>query len=438
MLSGSSKPSRTRGNRSPGAPSLMHRVTEISRAQLYDWMRRDCLDVANAQPWARSLLAESGSINLLPILEERAYRAVVSAGAENALRLPRVSVKRLADSLGANVEVAPTDDSNPFPQGLLERKGPLSWRVRVTKPTYSTYRYSIAHELGHTFLYRTRDSLDTHAWETSTNSQLEEALANYLGRFLLAPDCLVLGRLRDQSNAAEAVFKVLMDEFGLPLRHAILRWIDLSEQFLGATTAGILWEQYHAFASERVLPNIEPLPEPPKKIILGQLARIRASLGINPETREVAEAIWQEVASHGQSDPAILLSSSMHPEIESLRETLRLLLTSDIGDQLRSAAHNISSTNPHLGLRPEWFAVRTWADRTFVPCKRGHARRESAVCEVGPNSTDRFAIANENVSIGTVTGSFRVHAGARGSWPSGTRRVVQLLLPNADNDPLPL
>lgn len=397
-------------------------------------MRRDCLDGHDhTQPWARSLLAETASSNLLTFLEERAHRAIVSAAAENTTQLPRVSVQRLAESLGAHVEVAPTDDRNPYPQGLLERRGPLCWRVRVTKPTYSTYRFSIAHELGHTFLYRTGGSLDAHAWETSTNSRLEEALANYLGRFLLAPDHLVLERLRGHSNAAEAVFAVLVGEFGLPLRQAILRWIDLAEQLLGLTTVGILWEQYHAFAVERVMPNLNQLAESSRRAIIEKLARIRSSLGMEPDTREIAEAIWQEVGLHGDSETAILLSSSMHPEIESLRGMLSQMLAADSGEGIRSAAHNISRNKPHLGLRPEWFAVRAWTERTFVPCKRGHARPESAVCEVAPDTADRFTIANENVSIGTISGSFSVHTGARGSWHSGTRRVVQLLLPHTDN-----
>ncbi|MGD9689704.1 MAG: ImmA/IrrE family metallo-endopeptidase [Phycisphaerales bacterium] len=400
----------------------------MSRPQLFAMTHPDTLGVRDSlQPWMRVLLEESAGTPALVYLEQRASDVVTRAGAEIPSQRPCISVKRLAHFLGAHVEVASGESTATFPEGTLERAGPLAWRVVVTKPTYSAYRFTIAHELGHTLLYRHGGEFDARAWQSSTASPLEEAIANYLGRFLLAPDHLIVPRIREYECAADFVYRVLMDEFGLPLRQAIVRWLDVSDRLNVPAVGGLIWEQYHAFDPARTAPVVASVGLGRRAEFAALLERVRHECGTDDKTKGSAELIWRDARAAATSGAGPLLESSLPPILEELRANLRSLMRDDHQDALRLAIEHLCGAAPHLALRPEWHALRDRCSRDFVPCKRGHARPGSLVASIAVGSTDNSNVGEEDLAVGTLVGRFRVHVAARGSWTEGTRRIVQLL-----------
>lgn len=404
-------------------------ATDLSRPQLFAMTQIDRLgDLEVLQPWLRRLVAESGGDSLLRHLEDCATRVLNEAGAESHAQRPPISVKKLAASLGAHVEVASGESTNGFPRGMLERAGPLAWRVVVTKPTYSAYRFTIAHELGHTLLYRHRGTFDSRAWQASTASTLEEALANYLGRFLLAPDHLVVPRIREHECAAEFVCRVLMDEFGLPLRQAIVRWLDLSDRLAICPVGGLIWEQYHAFDPARTTGVMAAVGLGERFEFSKLLDQVRSVCGTDKTTKEDAELFWQDALAAFQGGLSPLLDASLPPALEALRKYLRSLIDGQHHRSIELAIEELCGTAPHLAVRPEWYALLAREAGDFVPCKRGHARPASLVASVARGSADVSSTREEDVALGTLVGRFRVHVAARGNWSLGTRRIVQLLV----------
>lgn len=404
------------------------RATDVSRPQLLAMTHSDVLGEPDTlQPWLRLLLTESAGRQPITCLEERAASIVVAANAVIPAQSPRISVRRLASALGAQVEVASGTAATTYPEGSLERAGPLMWRVVVTKPTYSAYRFTIAHELGHALLYRHGGEFDARAWQASTASYLEEAVASYLGRLLLAPDHLVMPRVDEHECAAEFVYRVLVDEFGLPLRQAVVRWLDISDRLEIPAVGGLIWEQYHAFDEARTAPVVDSVALSMRSDFTTLLERVRRECGTDKSTRASAELIWHDALMTATGRGGTLLESSLPPALEELRTKLRLLMKDDAESGLRHAVEQLCEAAPHLAMRPEWHVLRERQSQDFVPCKRGHARSGSLVASVALGSASNSATGDENLAIGTLVGHYRVHVSARGDWSRGERRIIQLL-----------
>jgi len=321
--------------------------------------------------------------------------------------------------------VQASDNEVDYPFAYVTRTGRQGWRIVAKDHRYdSSVRFSVSHELAHVLLYQTDSGPDDEAWLKSEASELEEAICNYLGRYMLAPDEVLLPRLTSDGNAAAQVVAVLVAGFGLPLRHALLRWIDVSDRVGRRCDAALLWQQYHPFDPSFIKVSCRSCTEKVIQFLSGLAAGHR-----NPSlTFEQAILFWKHLLRQvrpSPSDNAAVELSLFASEDAAARRDLAALASTD--SNLIAALERLALGDPVLTLRPEWFGMSNDLAGTFVPCKRGAAGAGTIVAALADGSTPECQSGAEAVRIGALAGSFFTDAYAWGNAAVGTRHVVQLL-----------
>ncbi len=380
--------------------------------------------------WARALLTRTGEASLVRAAELCAIEALTGSDAVNPQSSPPVQLTRVAKLLNVRLQFSRAlprvswNSARPGREaksqvGTVAPDSNGGWVIRAGPKKLTMTRQTVAHELGHVLLFQMNSGVDARVWENAHWTTFEEILANYIARLLLVPPSLVptpeLGE-----NLALFIVDKLGERFRIPHSVASGRFLDTAFSSANGIRAVVMWRQYHPFADMHLQSTFAKWP------LAARAFREVAELfrGHWPALSfGEALAVWRQLSEvvAGRPDlavdPIFIQAHSMLSGIASDSD-----LTTDMA---RLGYHQSTSASEFF--RPDWVLWRGRPPKSFVPIRRGKARSNSLVSELACQSGSIKKESVEDVSIGSLTGKFRVHGFAHGDAEKGSRYVLTVL-----------
>lgn len=303
----------------------------------------------------------------------------------------------------------------PVYGGLLQPQENGSWRMLIEDgPPHST-RFSIAHEVGHILLYQSGTGVDRAAWDWSRPTEMEEAVCNYIARALLVPSHLIIAPR--EVNASEWIVKSIARQFRVPVFAAVLRGLELKEQIAHDYVAAICWRQRPPFDAGFVRGCLREHPDLQKDLLLAA-----HDLRVLCRKWSMAEQweIWSEIIGSAE----FLLRPPHEPRLRQVVDRTKARIASCRSAPVKSAVAALADPFGARSFAPVWAVWSEAPEDRFIPFGHGGARPDSVVGRVGEQRGDVGETAEEDVSIGSLQGRFRVHTYSTGCAAAGERYVL--------------